>query len=390
MARHLRVLMTADPVGGVWTYACELIGALADQRVEVVLATMGAALTAAQRRTVHRLPNAVLAESGFALEWMPEPWRDVDAAADWLLGLEARHAPDVVHVNGFTHAAVSFGAPVLCVAHSCVVTWMRAMRAVRAEHGAEHGAELGPEWTEYRARVARGLRAASAVVAPTHAILHAILAAHGVSRSGRVIPNGRSAAAFPPGDLENDLENGHANGQKKEPFVLAAGRLWDEAKGLATLDACAPSVSWPIRVAGPISGPGGAEGRAAHAQLLGPLEPHELAAWMARASIYALPARYEPFGLTALEAALAGCTLVLGDLDTFREVWGDSAVYVQPGDPAALAFALEALICDPLRRGALAAYARARALALTPQRMAAAYRGVYDELIAGARPEVYA
>ena len=32
------------------------------------------------------------------------------------------------------------------------------------------------------------------------------------------------------------------------------------------------------------------------------------------ASIYALPARYEPFGLSILEAALSGCALVLGDI----------------------------------------------------------------------------
>jgi glycosyltransferase involved in cell wall biosynthesis len=300
---------------------------------------------------------------------MPDPWRDVDAATDWLRGLVQRHAPDAVHVNGFAHAGVDLGAPALCVAHSCVVTWMRAVR----------GAEPGPEWAEYLRRVARGLHAAREVIAPTGAILVAILDAHGVVRRGRVIPNGRAATAFPPA--------------AKEPFVLAAGRLWDEAKGLAALDACAGSVRWPIRVAGPTIGPGGPGGvdqRRGHVGLLGPLEPEALAGWMGRASIYAAPARYEPFGLTALEAALADCTLVLGDLATLREVWGETAVYVPPGDPPALAFALEALIRDPLRRGALAAQARARALALTPQRMAAAYRAVYDELAAAPRQEVFA
>jgi glycosyltransferase involved in cell wall biosynthesis len=364
--RGLRVLMTADPIGGVWTYALELIGALAEHHVDVVLATMGAPLSAAQRRAVHRLPNAVLAESGFALEWMPDPWRDVDAAAAWLRGLAQRHGPDVVHVNGFAHAAAGFDAPVLCAAHACAVTWMRAVR----------GCEPGREWAEYRARVVRGLLAADELVAPTGAILEAILGAHGVIRGGRVIPNGREAAAFPPGH--------------KEPFVLAAARRWDEAKGLPTLEACAGAVRWPIRVAGPLAGPGGAERRTGRVVPLGALEPEELARWMGRASIYALPARYEPFGLTALEAALAGCTLVLGELETLREVWGPCAVYVPPDDPPALAFELEALIRDPLRRGALGARARARAIGLTPQRMAEAYRGVYDELLGAERQEVCA
>jgi glycosyltransferase involved in cell wall biosynthesis len=110
------------------------------------------------------------------------------------------------------------------------------------------------------------------------------------------------------------------------------------------------------------------------------LAPHVLAAWAARAAIYALPARYEPFGLSIVEAALAGCALVIGDLDTLREIWGDAAAYVPPGDPDVLAATLKALIADPVRRRGLAAASRTRALALTPARMAQAYRTLYDEL----------
>ena len=62
-----------------------------------------------------------------------------------------------------------------------------------------------------------------------------------------------------------------------------------------------------------------------------------IADWYARASIYALPARYEPFGLSALEAALSGCALVLGDIPSLREVWGDAALFVAPDDTDALA-----------------------------------------------------
>ena len=57
--------------------------------------------------------------------------------------------------------------------------------------------------------------------------------------------------------------------------------------------------------------------------------------WLRRATIFALPARYEPFGLSALEAGLAGCALVLGDIP-MREVWHDAAMFVPPEQPAAL------------------------------------------------------
>jgi glycogen(starch) synthase len=354
-----RVLMTADTVGGVWTYACELVQALAPHGVEVMLATMGGALAPGQARRAAALTNLEVIESRFALEWMPDPWRDVDAAGDWLLGIAHRTRPDVVHLNGYAHAGLGFGAPVIVVAHSCVSTWMRAVR----------GRDPGPEWDEYRRRVRAGLAAAATVVAPTSAILRAILDAYGVEPPARVIPNACAAVAWQPAE--------------KASIVLSAGRLWDEAKGLADLDACARRVSWPIVVAGPSAPPGAPEPvqrRAVHP--VGALSPEELSAWMARASIYALPARYEPFGLSVLEAALAGCTLVLGAIETLKEVWGDTAVYVPPGDPEVLGLALNALILDPVGRGARAARSRARALGMTPAAMANGYRGLYDELIA--------
>ena len=345
----MRILMTADTVGGVWTYALDLASALGPHGVEIVLATMGAPVSPAQATQAARVSNLELVESRYALEWMPDPWRDVDAAGEWLMSLS--HDVDLVHLNGYCHAALPFGVPVISVAHSCVLTWYRAVR----------GCEAPAEWDEYRRRVAAGLAAATEIVAPTSAILRAILDAHGIAAPGRVIANGRSAGDWQPA--------------AKEPFVLAAGRMWDDAKGLAELVAAAPRLRWPVRVAGPIG-----ERPVAGIDQLGVLAPEALTWWASRAAIYALPARYEPFGLSIVEAALAGCALVIGDIPTLREIWGETAVYVPPGDPDALASALQALIDDPVRRHGLAAASRGRALALTPARMAEAYRGLYDEL----------
>ena len=75
-----------------------------------------------------------------------------------------------------------------------------------------------------------------------------------------------------------------------------------------------------------------------------------MAAHLAASAIYALPARYEPFGLSALEAGLCGCALVLGDIPSLREVWGDAAVFVDPHDAQALAKALNCLIDHPEQR----------------------------------------
>jgi glycosyltransferase involved in cell wall biosynthesis len=101
---------------------------------------------------------------------------------------------------------------------------------------------------------------------------------------------------------------------------------------------------------------------------------------MGRAAIYALPARYEPFGLSVLEAALAGCVLVLGDIPSLREVWGDAAVFVPPDDVDALVNALELMCREPGRRARFAACARVRALDYLPARMAARYLSAYVSL----------
>jgi glycosyltransferase involved in cell wall biosynthesis len=114
---------------------------------------------------------------------------------------------------------------------------------------------------------------------------------------------------------------------------------------------------------------------------LGQLSQAEIRDWLARASIFVLPARYEPFGLAALEAGLAGCALVLGDIPSLREVWGEAALFVPPEQPAALAAALHALTRDAPRRESFAQRARARALQFTTERMVQGYLRLYTQLV---------
>jgi glycosyltransferase involved in cell wall biosynthesis len=109
--------------------------------------------------------------------------------------------------------------------------------------------------------------------------------------------------------------------------------------------------------------------------------------WLARAAVYASPARYEPFGLSVLEAALAGCALVLGDLPSLRELWNDAAVFVQPGSAAQLRQVLSRVAADDRLREALALRARARALNLSATRMAERYHAAYQYLVSAGRAE---
>jgi glycosyltransferase involved in cell wall biosynthesis len=103
--------------------------------------------------------------------------------------------------------------------------------------------------------------------------------------------------------------------------------------------------------------------------------------WYARASVFALPSRYEPFGLAALEAGLAGCALVLGDIPTLRELWDGAALFVPPDDREQLVAALSALAEDPELLWLLGGRARARAESYSAVRMTARYLDAYAGLL---------
>ncbi|HXU60150.1 MAG TPA: glycosyltransferase family 4 protein [Polyangia bacterium] len=355
--RLSRVLMTADAVGGVWTYSLGLAAGLAQAGVAVELAVMGPPPDDPQRRAAGAIPALRLHESSLKLEWMEDAAGDVARAGDWLLELEARTRPDLVHLNGYAHAVLPFRAPKLVVAHSCVRSWWRAV----------HGQDPPPVWDAYTRAVTAGLAAADHVVAPSGAMLAALVDGYGPLPSpASVIPNGLPPAA-------------HEQARKRD-VVLAAGRIWDAAKNIATLVAVADRLAWPVWIAGDRA-PG--EGRAAELPgviALGRLDAAAMARAYADASIYALPARYEPFGLSILEAAQHGCALVLGDIPSLRENWEGAALFVDPADAGGLAGRLADLIADPAARAAWGARARTRAADFSLPRTCAAVLDLYTRL----------
>jgi glycosyltransferase involved in cell wall biosynthesis len=349
--------MTADGIGGVWTYAIELARALEAHNVEVHMATMGPMLNRSQCEEARDIANLNLFKSNYKLEWMQDCWRDVERAGDWLLHLENRLQPDLVHLNNYVHAALPWTTAKIVVAHSCVFSWWLSVRG---------GNATGFE--RYQHEVTRGLHAADAVAAPSDVMLKALKVHYGPIPNSRVAPNGRNPALFEVGS--------------KRPFIFSAGRLWDEAKNIAILAEIAPVLPWPLCIAGDTANPD----NSAHADLvrtncylLGPLKSKVMRQWFSSAAICALPAKYEPFGFTALEAALSGCALVLGDIESLREIWGDAAVFVEPDDKAAIRASLLRLIGDEGYRDQMAQRARTRALEFSHTRMAENYLSIYAD-----------
>jgi glycosyltransferase involved in cell wall biosynthesis len=341
-----RVLMTADADGGVWSYALELARGLAAAGLSTTIAAMGPEPGEETKPDAGDVPGLEIVRGDFAPDRLDDQWHDVERSGRWLLDLEARVNPIMIHLNGFAHGGLPWRAPVVIVGHSCVLSRADAV-----------GETFDPQRQDrYRAAIRAGLRTADWIVAPSAAMLAQLRHHYGPLPRASAIWNGRSAAAFPPLD--------------KEPLILTGGRLRDRAKNIEAIAAIAPDLDWPVAALGEDSA-----GPAIHS--LGRLAERDVAGWLGHASIFALPARYEPFGLLPLEAALAGCALVLGDITSLREIWRDAADYVDCDDRTALKLAIEALIDNPHHRAERAALARERALELTPARMTCEYISAY-------------
>lgn len=355
--RKLRVLLTADAVGGVWQYATDLARGLSDLDVESVLAILGPSPTKIQSKAAAAIPNVTLVDTGLPLDWLAGSRESVAAAGGAISGLANRHGADIVQLNTpALGAETRFDVPVVAVAHSCIGTWWRAVK------GSEPDA--GYKW---RAELARaGMAAADRVVAPTAAFARATQEAHGLSKLPTVVHNGRAPLPLPR--------------VAQHDFAFTAGRLWDKGKNAETLDRVAGKLAVPLYAAGPERGPNGDSIALAHAKGLGNLSERELARWLAAKPVFVSAAFYEPFGLAVLEAAAAGCPLVLADIPTFRELWGGAAAFVDPMDTDGFAEIVTLILQDDFARAEMGRQAQERAARYSVEAMASKMAAIYRSL----------
>lgn len=348
-----RILMTTDAVGGVWTYALDLARGLAAEGVHTSLVVLGPDPSPAQRREAEAIDGLDLIETRLPLDWLAGRPAEIVAAGAALSDLASSLDVELVHLNSPALAAAgAFHAPVVGAIHSCLATWWKAVRE-------------GPMPADFRWRsqlLRKGLSACDVLVAPSGAFARAVEQTYRVRRP-RTVRNGRSLA--PRGS------------ERREACVATAGRLWDDGKNVALLDAAAAGLRAPLYAIGPTRGPSGEHRLLKHAQALGPLPSDEVRLRLAESAIFASAALYEPFGLTVLEAAQAGCALALSDIPTFRELWEGAAVFLPPDNADAWTLGLQALLADPDRTRGLGAKARARAGRYTRESMTHGILAVY-------------
>jgi hypothetical protein len=150
----VKLLITADAVGGVWQYATDLARALRPLGVEPVLALLGPAPSDPQRAAAQDLE---LIETGLPLDWLAASDGEVRAAGETIATLAASQGADLVQLNAPALAIADYPVPVIAVAHSCLASWWEAVI----------GGELPDDFAWRTALHAEGLRRADLVVTPS-------------------------------------------------------------------------------------------------------------------------------------------------------------------------------------------------------------------------------
>jgi len=379
----MRVGLDATPLlgprTGVGRYVAGLVEAMTElpggEPDEIVLVpftwrgTADLALVAPAARQVRRrrrrLPMRLLQAAWAALPFPP---------VEWLAG-----QVDVFHATNFVAPPARRAATVVTV-HD--LTYLRYPEMVTAASA------------RFRDLVPRALGRGATVCTPTAAVGAEVADAYRLPPERLVVtplgvgPAWRTAAPADPAWLG-------ANGLPERYLLFVGNR--EPRKNLPTLLA-----AYRELLADPPANPGGVPplvlvGPAGWGEALdlaglpaeavrtpGYLPEDDLARVVTGAAALVFPSWYEGFGLPALEALACGTPVVATDLPALREVLGDQAELVPPGDAAAMAAALAKVLGDPGGEPARAAR-RARAAAFTWAACAQATLSAYRRALEAAR-----
>ncbi len=404
----MRLLMTTDTVGGVWTFTCELTQYLLQRGHTIHLVSFGRTPSAEQQSWADALSNSAsepdpavsktrhldrsataspsrgaenplysadddggaptyshrhsptftYTASHIPLEWMQNNEGALEEGERVLLTQIHTFLPDLILSNQFCFGRLDTRVPRILVAHSDVLSWAHACRPAALEPT--------PWLDRYIAMVQAGLCDAAAVIAPTAWMGSALKEHFTFPQKTFVIPNGLTLEPAPE-PVPRKLQ------------AITAGRLWDEAKGIEILRDIESPI--PLLLAGDTSldPPHQQASWPAHLSHLGPLSQTNLHRHFRQSAIYLCTSLYEPFGLAPLEAALCGCAVIARDLPSLREVWDDGALYFT--DASSLQATLQWLAASPDSLAQAQRCAHFRATQYTAERMTDSYLHLFQTVL---------
>lgn len=320
-----------------------------------------------------------------AAEDRDAPWngvvRSVLAPVDardrkqWVWG-EQRHVPRLATAAGadLVHSLASTGPARWAGGPPRVTTVHDLHYAVAPE------AHFGLRGLGMRLLVPAAVRASRRVIADSHAT-KADVVAHIGTDADRIDVVHLATTPPPPGQPatpEQELRDRLRLGSRPLLLSLAAKRPHKNVEGLIDALALVPPERRPLLVV-----PGyeteheaSLRMRAASRAVGGDVR---FPGWLSRADVEGLwractahvfPSFYEGFGLPVLEAMARGVPGACSDRASMPEVAGGAALLFDPSDPAAIATAIERLLCDDELRARLRAEGLARAAQFSWERTA--------------------
>ena len=359
-----------DPVGGMQSHTGQLTRALDRRGVRHAVVTHRPPGAPVRQRLGD---HAVVHRYGLPIEWGRQLYSVPAAVAALRL---ARHT-DLVHAHlgedvavlPIALAAARRAASPLVITVHCSLRHTFAGAGARAALLKQVGARVETA----------ACRRADMVIALTPRLAGHLHADGVAPQRTRVIPSGVAAAAFagdPPGDPFPHA--GH-------PRVVYVGRLARQ-KGVHTLVEAAARLRTPgVSVLLVGDGPERSSLEEAirrhdvggRVRITGFLPHREIPAVLRHTDVFCLPSVYEELGSALVEAMQAGVPIVASDTGGIRDAVGPAARLVPPGDPAALAAALDAVLADRRESERLAALGTRRVRAWDWERLADQILDVY-------------
>jgi starch synthase len=263
-------------------------------------------------------------------------------------------------------ASLLYGIPHVVTVHS-----LEPLRPWKAEQLG--GGYALSSWCERTA-----VESAAAVIAVSRGMRDDLLAAYPAvpAERVRVIHNGIDTTEYAPDPATDVLERygvdpgapavvfvGRVTRQKGLPVLLRAAA---EINPAAQLVICAGQADTP-EIEAEVSVLAGRlrESRAGVVWISGMLAKREVIQLLTHATVFACPSLYEPLGIVNLEAMACGTAVVGSRVGGIPEVVadGETGLLVPPGQPPALARAINALVGDERRAAEMGRLGRKRAAA---------------------------
>jgi glycosyltransferase involved in cell wall biosynthesis len=372
-----------DPVGGMQSHTAALTRSL--DRLGVGQDVVTACRPGAAR--VERVGRAArIHRVGLPVRWGRQCW----SAGAALLAPRLAARADLVHAHLGEDIAVLpvavaaarlHGLPLVVtvhtsVAHTLVASDARSRRVKRVGGPIE-------EWAVPRA---------AAVLTLTERLRAVLVEAGAEPGRVHVVPSGFREWEYAAGPVPDPFPDA---GRPRVGFV---GRLAAQ-KDVFTLVRAAALLESPARIVLTGDGPDRAaleaevarRGLADRVRFTGFVPHPQVAAVLAHTDVLVLPSRYEELGSVLLETVRAGVPIVASDTGGIPEVVrdGHNGLLCPPGDPAAFARAIDALLADAELRRRMGAAGRAMSRRFSWDALAPRVLAVYEAACgrpAGRRP----